>query len=272
MMSYKFNRLLLHRAKSFLYSLSTPLLNKAHSRRTVLVSGVQRSGTTALLEILDKSFYTNVFHEGNKLIYQNFMMKDLNTVNEVIAASPQAVVIVKALHEMSDIPSMLNVFPGARVIWIFRNFDDVVRSMTRKWPNGRNQLDEIVRDKSAGEWRSRGMTETTHQLLKDYYRQDMSDECANALFWWYRNRLLFDNNLVCDRRVIVVDYDELCREQNRGVDIICQHVGIAPNRRMVRHLRSPSRPARPAMIDDRVRSVCSDMLRELRAVSKNKTI
>ncbi len=43
---------------------------------------------------------------------------------------------------------------------MFRNYDDVVNSHARSWPEGRNKIDDIVVDPDRGGWRAQGMTET----------------------------------------------------------------------------------------------------------------
>ncbi len=212
----KLRRLTHRKSKTVRQRLAGP---PAGAKQTVFVAGVQRSGTNMVMDVLERSWQTEVFHEFDGRAFDNYMMRPPAVIGGLIDASPAPWVIVKALHEGHDLAGLLDRYRPARAIWMFRGFDDMINSNMANWPGGRNQIEDIVaardRDGAQGQgpepagWRGRGMTEATLATVKAHYRPAMNDASALGLFWFYRNQLFFDQGFEADRRVALVRYDSL---------------------------------------------------------------
>ncbi len=247
------------------------------AKQTVFVAGVQRSGTNMVMDILEQSWQTEVFHEVDARAFDNYMLRPPAVIGGLIDASPAPWVIVKALHEGHDLAGMLDRFRPARAIWMFRGFDDMINSNMANWPGGRNQIEDIVaargraqgrdQDPDRAGWRGRGMTEATLATVKAHYRPALNDASALGLFWFYRNQLFFDQGFEADRRVALVRYESLVGAPAREVDTFARFLGLRPTEPM-RRLITPGSVAKrpPPEIEPDVRRLCQEMLARLDAV------
>ncbi len=235
-----------------------------HPRLILFVAGVHRSGTNMMMEILQRSWETEVFDETDPRAFDQHMMRDEAVIRALIDNSAAPVTVLKALHEAHILGRLMATFAPAKAIWMFRSYDDAINSSLRRWPNWRNKIDALVRDRNAADWRGAGMTEETHRIVRQHYRPDIDDASATALFWYYRNQLLFDQGLDRDGRVLLVRYEDLVSDSGpyarRLTDAL--GIGLTPSMRRVAHTESLRKHA-PPQIDSDIRALCERMLRAL---------
>jgi len=273
----KFRRLARRKSKPIRQRLTR---SPAGPKQTVFVAGVQRSGTNMVMDILEQSWQTEVFHEFDPRAFDNYMMRPPAVIGGLIDASPAPWVIVKALHEGHDLAGLLARFKPAKAIWMFRRFDDMINSNMANWPGGRNQIEDIVatpdpgpdpapdpgpdpgRDRAA--WRGRGMTEATRATVRAHHHPAINDATALGLFWFYRNQLFFDQGLADDRRVQLMRYESLVETPALAVDDLARFLGLRPTEPMRRLVVPGSIAKRPAPeIEPAVRRLCQEMLARL---------
>lgn len=238
-------------------------------RELTFVSGVQRSGTNLVMDILERSWETDVFHESDPRAFDNYIMRDVSVIRRLVEASPSRRVVVKALCEASDLTRLMQLFAPARAIWMYRRYDDMINSNRVAWPGGRNQIDAIVKDRASGGWRGMGMTDETHAVVREHYRPDMNDASALALFWYYRNQLFFDQGFERNDRVMLMQYESLVTDPVKRVASITRFVDVACRPSMsVMISRGSIGKKSPPEIDDRIRTLCDAMLARLDVVWK----
>ncbi len=256
----------------------------AAAKQTVFVAGVQRSGTNLVMDVLEQSWQTEVFHEFDARAFDTYMMRPPAVIRGLIDASPAPWVIVKALHEGHDLTGLLDRYRPARAIWMYRGFDDMINSNMANWPGGRNRIEDIVAANAQGHaqgqdsprgqddareragWRGRGMTAATRATVRAHYRPAMNDASALGLFWFYRNQLFFDQGFESDRRVLLLRYDSLVGAPAREVDRLARFLDLKPTAPMRRLIVPGSVAKRPAPeIDPAVRRLCQAMLARLDA-------
>ncbi len=199
---------------------------------TVFVASVQRSGTNMLMDVLEQSLNTDVYHEGDRRAFDNYMMRDEGVISGLIAKSDFPVVVVKALHESHDLNNLMARFGPSKSVWMFRNCGDMVNSNLRNWPGGRNQIEDVVEDRLSADWRGQGMTDETHAIVREHHHRDMSDASAIALFWNYRNQLFFDQELDENDNCLLMSYEWFVTNPQQGVECFCRFLGLTPNDRM----------------------------------------
>jgi hypothetical protein len=248
-----------------------------HQRRhlTVFVAGVHRSGTNMMMEVLERSWETDVFNESDPRAFDEYIMRDEAIIHELVRQSAAPVTVIKALNETHKLSHLLDAFAPAKSIWMFRSYDDAINSTLRHWPGQRkgrqNQLDAVVRDRNSAEWRGLVMTDDTHRIVCQHYRPDMDDASAAALFWFYRNQLLFDQGLDSDARVLLARYESLVSDSDyarRLTDAFGIKLTSAMQR--VAHTESVRRQA-PPQLDAEVRELCERMLHALEEAHRRQT-
>ena len=107
------------------------------------------------------------------------------------------------------------------------------------------------------------MTDETHSIVRAHYRPELSDASAAALFWYYRNRLFFDQRLERDPRVATVVYEEAIGTPHAVTQRIANFVNIKPTARMARIAKTQPTPHVPADVSPEIRELCTLMQQRL---------
>jgi hypothetical protein len=112
------------------------------------------------------------------------------------------------------------------------------------------------------------MTNETWDLVRAHYHSGLSIASANALFWYYRNQLFFDQRLEQEPRVCLIKYDAFATNPQTEVGRLVRFLGITATRAMSGHIRGNSVKRTPvAEIEPPVRRLCDEMLERLEAAS-----
>jgi len=230
-----------------------------HKQERIFIAGMQRSGTNMLMDILEKSFETDVYHERDSRAFDNYQMRDRHTIQHLIDQSRAPKFIIKALCELQDLKELMEYFKPAKVIWIVRSYDDVVASMLKSFPNMEKQAIRIVH-KGSKEWLGRGMTDETRNKLKDLIHEGMGDSSASALQWYFRNILFFNQQFDKDQRVLLISYEDLVTQPKINVKKICRFIGINYKPLMIKDVFAHSIKRRnPPEIAPKVRELCDEL-------------
>jgi hypothetical protein len=245
------------------------LLRASLPRHTLIVSGVQRSGTNLVMDMLDTHWQTDVYHEWDARAFDDYHMRPLAEVQHRLSASPSRRIVIKALLEADRVRELLGQFAPARALWMLRDYRDAVNSMLRSFPGtGLKQMQRLHAARDDAGWRSRGMSEDTYRILLDQDLEALTDADGHALFWWYRNRLFFEQGLDSDARVLALRYEELAREPALHCRRICALARISDTPRMRRMPVAGSIGKRPPpALAAGVRALCDDMTAQLSTVA-----
>jgi hypothetical protein len=175
----------------------------------VFVAGMQRSGTNMLMDVLERSLETDLYHESDARAFDNYEMRPLPVIRQLVTASHAPVFIIKALCESDHLKGMLDALPPAKALWLVRDYNDAVSSALVSFGNFVAQVGRIAQDRNADGWRGRGMSDATHALVRSLYTPDMNDATAAALIWYFRNVRYFEQGLHEDARVLLAHYENL---------------------------------------------------------------
>jgi hypothetical protein len=182
----------------------------------------------------------------------------------VLATSLLPCIVIKALSESHKISRLMTYFSHSSAIWVFRHYDQVIASNMARWPGGTNKLHEIVEAREHGEWRTAGMTDETYQNIRNYYRPDLSVASSQALFWYYRNQLFYDQQFEDDPRVLLMRYETITENPVCESKKLADFLGIRLSHRAVRHVFSESAKRRLDLdVEPRIRALCEEMLARL---------
>jgi hypothetical protein len=236
------------------------------STRVVFVVGSQRSGTRLPLQAMDLAPEIATYSEGTEPFFRGVLLAPLDRIDALVRRSPSPIVALKPICETHRIVELLEHFPAARGIWIFRNYRDAVNSASVKWKSGREALRRVVAEDPNAGWRAGGMTREKRQLAARLYRPDMSLHEANAVMWYLRNRLYFDLGASVRQDVLLVRYEDLVTDPEREFARMFDHIGTpVPTACGAAVKRSSgSRPVFPE-ISPKIRRLCDDLHDDLLA-------
>lgn len=239
--------------------------------RHVFVAGMQRSGTNLLMDVLDASADTQVFHETDPRAFERYEMRDLAVIRALAQHCPAPLFVIKALCELDRIKPLMEIFVPAQTLWVVRDWRDSVHSAVKSFGNFVPQWARLAQGDS-NDWRGRGMSPATRELLTALYRPDASEAEGAAIMWFYRNALFFEQQLGADPRVRVVFYEDLVQHPLREVAAVYSFLGLPGfnagvagriHTRSVKHL-SPSGIA-PAVV-----SLCDELLGRFRTLPRQE--
>ncbi len=240
----------------FKYCLWQVGIVKRTEQKHVFVGGMQRSGTNMLMDILEKSLETDVYHERDPRAFDNYQMRDLSVIDKLSDKSKAPVFIIKALCELQDLSDLMKHYQPAKTLWIVRDYNDVVASMMKSFGNMEKQVLRILH-KNSTEWLGRGMTESTRSLLTPLAQPGMGNTSAAAMQWYFRNVLFFDQQFEQNQQVMLISYEDLVKQPEIQVQKICRFLEIGFQPRMIKDIFASSINRRkPPEIDASTRELC----------------
>jgi hypothetical protein len=217
-------------------------------RRTLVVVGCQRSGTTMLQQsLLDRSWRVVILEEHDRRLVRaddpdRILWRPLQEVSLRMARMPFELIVAKPLVESHRTIEILDSLPKAKAIWMLRHYLAVARSdLARFGPdNGVRNLSRLVRGDTS-DWRANCSAEVREQVAM-LISSGLSPLDAAAVFWWARNQLYFDQRLWQDDRVRVLRYESLIEAPLECLRGVSDFLGMSlPSRAMVNAIRQPGR-------------------------------
>jgi hypothetical protein len=233
-------------------------VRRSEPRLHVFVAGMQRSGTNMLMDVLERSLETDVYHESDPRAFDNYLMRDEAVIRALAKRSPAPVFVVKALCELQRLQRLMNEFRPAKALWVLRRYDDVVNSMLRSFPP--RQADRVLRiaeDGEPGWWLSEGISGETLATVRRLSHPEMSNATGAAIWWLIRNTLFFEHGLDRDPRVMLVPYERLVTHPQEAFPRVFDFLGIGYTPYVsAKVFASSIGKRRPPEIDPAVREVC----------------
>lgn len=210
------------------YERAKPILNGVAGARAhghVFILGCQRSGTTLLERLYRADPRSAVFGEFSELSWapDHTAWRPLPEVVRHLSERAATYTVSRSLLASHRAREILDATPNSVAIWLYRPPDPVVRSMLRKWGGEFRAISERVETRADGVWELRALWERLEREAgrpADLYR----------LYWLSRNRAYFDQRLERDGRVLLVDYDSLCRAPGKTVSAALGRIGLTPPR------------------------------------------
>ncbi len=233
------------------------------SAMPVYVVGLQRSGTNMLMRGLDEAPEVEVRNENDRRVFDRFRLRSDEVLGSTIAASRHEVVLVKPIcdsHRVDELLDLPGVRPG-KALWVYRDVDARARSEVSKFgPSNLRALRDIAAGRGESVWQGQRLGPEAVALVRSFDLEQMSPHTAAALFWVLRNSLYFDLGL--DRRddVRLVSYDAFAADPEDVMRGLCDFLGFRYRPELCAHVeRRQSHGAAPLEVDERVRSLASDL-------------
>jgi len=235
----------------------------------VFLVGVQRSGTNMVVRGLEAAPEFEVHNENDRRAFDRFVLRPLPVIRGIVAASTHRFVLFKPLCDSHRVDKLLDEFktPGAgRALWAYRSVDGRVASSLAKFGDMNLRVLRAIALGGAGDrWQAQRMSQDTLEFMRSFDYDTMSPATAAALFWWARNRLVFELGL--DRRddVALISYDALLADPESRMRDVCAFLGFGWNPSLIAHIEPRSPGGRIVEIDARVRERCTELSRRLEA-------
>jgi hypothetical protein len=190
-------------------------------QKTLLfILGCQRSGTTLMTRIFERDWDAWVFPENSRLSSDDaelrLRLNELGKVKAALAAANYPFLVAKPLVESQQARRLLEYFPHARVLWLYRHYHDVVAS-DLSWfglQNGIQNLRPIV-ERDQTDWRAQNVDAATRATIQKHFRDDMNPYDAAALFWFCRNMHYLEGRLEDESvrdRIMLLRYEDLVQD------------------------------------------------------------
>jgi hypothetical protein len=180
--------------------------------RVLLILGCQRSGTTLMLDVLDRDRRTVTYPEESVLTSNadKLRLLPLSLVNDYIARLHVPLVVLKPLVESQRAPELLTNLRRARALWMYRRYNSVAVSNLKHFgqDNGARDL-HLLLTNTPPNWRGEVVPAGTREVIESLSSLDMRTHDAAALFWWARNMLFFELGLHNRDDVLLVSYEDL---------------------------------------------------------------
>lgn len=258
------NNALLERMEYRALMLAKRAFQRLRPRRptqAVFIGGMQRSGTNMIMDRLERSFLTDVFHERDPRAFDDYLMRPLPVIHRLFEGSPAPTFVIKALCELDQLTHLMAEFAPAKTVWIVRDYRDAVRSALVSFSDFKEHVRAIAADRSVDDWRAHGMSEETHRLVQRLWHPEMSEPTASALIWYFRNVLFFEQGFDRDPRVHLLAYETLVLNPEAECKSMFDFLNLPFSPWITRGVFSSSvRHQPPQDLDPEVGALCEGLL------------
>lgn len=241
------------------------LHNPTQQSRPVFLVGCGRSGTTMLVDQLARSWEVDRYNEDHPLAFVKWRLRDLSTIRALVQQSRAKIVVFKPILDTHLASRLLDQFPDAKLIFIFRHYHDVIHSSLRRFgtDNWRNRVRRWIQEDFA-EFSAQPPPAQARQRIYTYWQPELSSESAIALYWLFYNSLYYDLELHNNPRVRLVRYESIVSSPHPEFLALCQYLSIKYSPKMIQGVSSASiaREAQPAM-DENIRAECERLWQTL---------
>lgn len=203
---------------------------RVEQRTVVIILGCQRSGTTLMLKIFKKNRKAKTFGEFSELSSldkeNGIRLNPPQILADQLAQVNSSLIVLKPIVELQHATKLLEYFDNTKIIWMYRNYKDVISSNLKKWgiENGIRDLTPVALEQRSN-WRSENVSQYNMELIRKYYSLDMNPYDAAALFWYLRNSFFFEQQLQHNNNVIICKYEELVNKPLKIMDSIYRFCG-----------------------------------------------
>lgn len=230
--------------------------------RPIFVSGVQRSGTNMLMECFERCRNVVVHHDISRRAYTAYRLKDNETIGDIIIRSRVPNVVFKPLLDVGRLPMLLEQFENSALVWLYRDYSDVVASMLRTFPSSREELDDIMAGRCQS-WRSECFTEPVLSSIRPLYRPDLERVDVLALTWLARNIFFFESGMSDYRNTVVIGYNRFAEEGGARFGSLAERLGVSCKPNATRHVHAPRKRKESIDIDEGIAEACRAMAGKL---------
>jgi len=239
-------------------------------KTVVFILGIQRAGTSLMYWVFERDMDIKIYRESSELTsgdtLEHVRLNPLPAVRARLDRDAAPIVVLKPLVESQRVHELLATFPGSKVLWQYRHYQDVASSNLKAFgmDNGVKDLRPFVADDPAN-WRSQNSLAETRDTIRRFFREDMNPYDAAALFWWARCRLYFDLGLADHPDVMLCRYEDLATDPPATMRRVYAFLGTPyPGDHIARDVHPQSvGKGRVSKLSPDVDALCAELLARL---------
>jgi len=234
----------------------------------IFVFGMQRSGTTMFMDIMENRPDMEVFQEWEKSVFdRDCRISDLSLVDKAVSESKAKYACFKPICDSHIADDFISRFPDGKVIWVYRSYLDNANSAIRRFPTSDRALRLICEGETGGGWLQEGVSDEVLAKLKAVYNKDLSKFEISCLNWWVRNIVLTESDWIKHGNAFLVKYDNLVKDPTAMFADIESVLGVTHIKASYSdvHGRSIAKNDFPP-ISPAIRELCEELSRRLDAL------
>lgn len=218
----KISRRLWRCKKAFINSTRRPYKNTL----PVFIMGCGRSGTTMMINIFHRDQRAEALDENSPKIAKDYMLL-LDRIPAAIKASKAPVLVMKPILNSFDTSHLLTTYTTSRVIWMIRDYKDMVASSIKKFDKVvSDYLKNFILFGTGDNWLSRGLPQNTREMLSAMDSSGFTLNDWMALVWWSVNRTIILNRLHESDRFLPLRYETLVRQPAPILKMAYSFIGL----------------------------------------------
>jgi hypothetical protein len=258
---YRFWKITAHHRVETIRRLSNPYKKST----PVFLVGSGRSGTNMLSGGLGKSYQVELYNEDHPVAFKEWRIKDFPTIEKLNNLGYARIKLYKPILDTHMAPEYLSYFQGAKIIFAFRHFANVIDSSIRhfgldNWPS---RVSGWIENDFA-EFASAPPPEVTQKFIRARWNNNLSAESSIALYWLFYNRLYFDLGLDQNENAVLMKYENIVAEADIEFRKLCKFLDIKYSSGMIKGIFSTSvKPIQLPMIEKSIKNDCDDLWNRL---------
>jgi hypothetical protein len=233
----------------------------------VLLFGEQRSGTNMLLDCFRRSPRTAVYNETDDDAFVNYELRDIRVIQSIVEHAAASHVVLKPTADGNRAHEILEALPGARGVWIYRQYRDAVTSALALFrETSLEYLANVASRSPEARWRARNLADADIEAIGGHLRRGITESSARALIWYVRNSFFFRLGLNERTDIVLVNYEDLVKNPVVEVARVFDFVGLRFEKKYVDGIFASSIGRRAAPeIDGEIAALCDSLFEELAA-------
>jgi hypothetical protein len=222
-----------------------------------------------LLHHLGRSWEVDPFNENDPAAFEKFRLRPLDDIEKLVDRSYARVALFKPVLNTPHSCEYLARFPGARLIFVYRHYGDVVNSSLKRFgPADRlAHVNAWIAD-DFGEFAPVSPPAQTKAIVRKLWKPSLSPESAAALYWLFYNSLYFDLGLHKVERARLTGYESLVANAGSEIRDACDFLGLKFEPAMAAGIFATSvgRDSSPPMDED-IEIACETLWQQLQAAT-----
>lgn len=234
----------------------------AQNTTPVFIAGMQRSGTTMLMNVFHMRRDTAVFDEArSSAVFSDFRIRSTDILRQSIESQRFPAACYKLICDSHKITDLLREFPDAKVLWMYRSPRNNADSQLKKFAEPVRAIKLVHADRPGGGWFAEGVSDEVREVVQSLDAESLSDFDWACLNWWARNILFFELGLEGDKRVRLLCYEDLVQNPRAILRDVVSWIGLPEDNRSFRFVDSRSLAEKDTPpLDPRVDALCTSLL------------